>query len=96
MRLRLTAPGASTGRPDLREDGAMSIVGKVKAKWDELLGRAEELYGESHGDAAAELHGEAVRLEGEAEEQAEQRADRAQESAEPPRHRDDDGLAGAR
>ena len=65
----------------------MSIFGRAKAKWDELLGRAEELYGESHGDAAAELHGEAVRLEGEAEENAEEAADR--------RH-DDDGLAGAR
>jgi uncharacterized protein YjbJ (UPF0337 family) len=43
----------------------MSVWGRAKAKWDELLGRAEELYGESHGDAAAELHGEAVRLEGE-------------------------------
>jgi uncharacterized protein YjbJ (UPF0337 family) len=32
----------------------MSVWGRAKAKWDELLGRAEELYGESHGDAAAE------------------------------------------
>ena len=46
----------------------MSIWTKAKAKWDELLGRAEELYGESHGDAAAEAHGEAMRLEAEAEE----------------------------
>jgi uncharacterized protein YjbJ (UPF0337 family) len=44
----------------------MSIWTQAKAKWDELLGRAEELYGETHGDAAAEVHGEAVRLEGEA------------------------------
>ena len=51
----------------------MSILGKAKAKWDELLGRAEELYGESHGDAAAEVHGEALRVEGEAEEDAEER-----------------------
>ncbi len=43
----------------------MSIWTSVKAKWDELLGRAEQLYGESHGDAAAEAHGEAMRLEGE-------------------------------
>jgi uncharacterized protein YjbJ (UPF0337 family) len=48
------------------QDGGMSIWTRAKAKWDELLGRAEELYGESHGDAAAEVHGEAVRLEGEA------------------------------
>ena len=62
----------------------MSVWGKAKAKWDELLGRAEELYGESHGDAAAELHGEAVRLEGEAEDESENR------------RADDDGVAGAR
>jgi uncharacterized protein YjbJ (UPF0337 family) len=67
----------------------MSIWGRAKAKWDELLGRAEELYGESHGDAAAEVHGEAVRLEGEAEEDAE-------EHRETGRHPDDDGLADAR
>jgi uncharacterized protein YjbJ (UPF0337 family) len=74
---------------DLRQDGGMSILGRAKAKWDELLGRAEEVYGESHGDAAAELHGEAVRLEGEVEEEREE----AGEAAE--RH-DDDGLTGAR
>ena len=62
----------------------MSIFGRAKAKWDELLGRAEELYGESHGDAAAELHGEAVRLEGEVEEEREE----AEEAAE---RRTDDG-----
>jgi uncharacterized protein YjbJ (UPF0337 family) len=67
----------------------MSVWAKAKAKWDELLGRAEELYGESHGDAAAEVHGEAVRLEGEVEEEREE----AEEAAE---RRDDDGLAGAR
>jgi len=67
----------------------MSIWGKAKAKADELIGRAEEVYGESHGDAAAELHGEAVRLEGEVEEEREE----AGEAAE--RH-DDDGLTGAR
>jgi uncharacterized protein YjbJ (UPF0337 family) len=65
----------------------MSVWGRAKAKWDELLGRAEELYGESHGDAAAELHGEAVRLEGEVEEEREEAAES---------RRDDDGLAGAR
>jgi hypothetical protein len=46
------------------------------------------VYGESHGDAAATLDGEARRLEGEAEEEQAQRA--------APRHPDDDGLAGAR
>jgi uncharacterized protein YjbJ (UPF0337 family) len=53
----------------------MSFFGRAKAKWDELLGRAEELYGETHGDAAAEVHGEALRLEGEAEEEAEEHHD---------------------
>jgi uncharacterized protein YjbJ (UPF0337 family) len=68
----------------------MSVWGRAKAKWDELLGRAEELYGESHGDAAAELHGEAVRLEGEVEEEHEEAAEEAAD------RRDDGGLAGAR
>jgi uncharacterized protein YjbJ (UPF0337 family) len=71
----------------------MSIVGRAKAKWDALLGRAEELYGESHGDAAAELHGEAVRLEGEVEEEHEEAEEAAEEAAD---RRDDGGLAGAR
>ena len=48
----------------------MSIWDRAKAKVGELVGRAEEVYGESHGDAAAQLHGEAHRLEGEAEEEA--------------------------
>ncbi len=48
----------------------MSIWDRAKAKVGELVGRAEEVYGESHGDAAAQLHGEAHRLEAEAEEQA--------------------------
>jgi uncharacterized protein YjbJ (UPF0337 family) len=68
----------------------MSVWGRAKAKWDELLGRAEELYGESHGDAAAELHGEAVRLEGEVEEEREE----AEEAAD--RRTDGDGVSGAR
>jgi uncharacterized protein YjbJ (UPF0337 family) len=68
----------------------MSIWGKAKAKAEELLGRAEQVYGESHGDAAAETWGEARRLEGEAEEEAAERAEA------PERRRDDDGLAGAR
>ena len=53
----------------------MSIFGRAKAKWDELLGRAEELYGESHGDAAAAVAGEAHLLEAEAEEEALERRD---------------------
>ena len=47
----------------------MSIFDKAKAKAERLLGRAEELYGESHGDAAATLGGEARRLEGEVDEE---------------------------
>jgi uncharacterized protein YjbJ (UPF0337 family) len=72
----------------------MSIFDRAKAKWDELLGRAEEVYGQSHGDAAATVGGEARRLEGEAEEDA---ADREQ-AAEREARRDpgDDGLAGVR
>ncbi len=65
----------------------MSLFGKAKAKAEELLGRAEQVYGESHGDAAATLDGEARRLEAEAEEEQE---------AGTSRHPDDDGLAGAR
>jgi uncharacterized protein YjbJ (UPF0337 family) len=65
----------------------MSIFGKVKAKAEELLGRAEQVYGESHGDAAATTAGEAHLLEAEAEEKALE-----QETGRP----DDDGLAGAR
>jgi len=65
----------------------MSIFDKVKVKAQELLGRAEQVYGESHGDAAATAAGEANRIEAEAEEAELQRKDG---------HRDDDGLAGAR
>lgn len=46
----------------------MSIWGKAKAKVEELYGRAEEIYGESHGDAAAEVRGEAHVIEAESEE----------------------------
>ena len=49
----------------------MSIWGKAKAKAEELLGRAEQVYGESHGDAAAAVAGEAHVMEAEAEEDAE-------------------------
>jgi uncharacterized protein YjbJ (UPF0337 family) len=65
----------------------MSIFDKARAKAEELLGRAEQVYGQSHGDAAATAAGEAHVLEAEAEEER-------QEQARP--GRDDDGLAGAR
>ena len=65
----------------------MSIWDRAKTKAEELLGRAEQVYGESHGDAAATVAGEAHIMEAEAEEEA---ADRAEHG------RDDDGLAGAR
>jgi uncharacterized protein YjbJ (UPF0337 family) len=64
----------------------MSIWGKAKARAEALIGRAEEIYGESHGDAAAEVRGEARRMEGEAEEEAEERGHR--------NRRDDDGVSG--
>ena len=65
----------------------MSIWEKARMKAGELLGRAEQVYGESHGDAAATVAGEAHVLEAEAEE----------EELEHEEHRrDDDGLAGAR
>jgi hypothetical protein len=65
----------------------MSIFEKVKVKAQELLGRAEQVYGESHGDAAATVAGEANVLEAEAEEDELEQAER---------RRDDDGLAGTR
>ncbi len=49
----------------------MSIWGRAKTKAEELLGRAEQVYGESHGDDAATVAGEA--LVGEAEEEEEER-----------------------
>ena len=66
----------------------MSIWGRAKARVEELIGRAEEVYGESHGDIAAKLDGEARRLEGEAEEEALE-----QEAGRP---RPDDGAAPVR
>jgi uncharacterized protein YjbJ (UPF0337 family) len=74
-------------RTYLREDHGMSIFDKVRTKAEELLGRAEQVYGESHGDAAAPVAGEAHVLEAEAEEEAAERAGH---------RRDDDGLTGAR
>ena len=65
----------------------MSIWDKAKTKAEELLGRAEQVYGESHGDPAAKAVGEAHLLEVEAEEEAAER-----KAARP----DDEGLAGAR
>ena len=52
-----------------RKDEGMSFFEKAKAKAEELLGRAEQVYGESHGDAAATVAGEAHVLEAEAEEE---------------------------
>jgi hypothetical protein len=63
----------------------MSVFERAKAKVQELFGRAEQIYGESHGDAAATVAGEANVLEAEAEEQQLEREDH---------RRDDDGLAG--
>jgi len=68
----------------------MSIWGKAKTKAEELLGRAEQVYGESHGDAAATVAGEAHIMEAEAEEEAEEARERRG------RRTDDDGLADSR
>jgi uncharacterized protein YjbJ (UPF0337 family) len=60
----------------------MSFLDKAKAKAEELLGRAEQVYGESHGDAAAAVAGEAHVLEAEAEEeQLERREHRGEDQA---------------
>jgi uncharacterized protein YjbJ (UPF0337 family) len=64
----------------------MSIWGRAKAKAEELLGRAEQVYGESHGDAAATVAGEAHVAEAEAEEEAERRARRAKNGGHPDPH----------
>ena len=64
----------------------MSIWERAKVKVQELLGRAEQVYGESHGDAAAQVAGEAHVMEAEAEEEAERRHNH--------KRTDDDGLAG--
>ena len=74
----------------MREGGLMSIWQTVKTKAEELLGRAEQVYGESHGDAAATVAGEAHLMEAEAEEE---KADRRHDDE---RRHGDDGLAGAR
>jgi uncharacterized protein YjbJ (UPF0337 family) len=67
----------------------MSIWDKAKAKAEELLGRAEQVYGESHGDAAATVAGEAHVMEAEAEEEELESRERRQHPT------DDDGLAGS-
>jgi uncharacterized protein YjbJ (UPF0337 family) len=73
----------------------MSIFDKAKAKAEELFGRAEQVYGESHGDAAATVAGEAHVLEAEAEEDALEGTEHGPQHG--TGHRpEDDGLAGAR
>ena len=67
----------------------MSIFDKVKAKAEELLGRAEQVYGESHGAAAATVAGEAHVMEAEAEEEE-------LEHRHPREHGEGDGLTPAR
>jgi uncharacterized protein YjbJ (UPF0337 family) len=74
----------------------MSIFDKVKAKAQELLGRAEQVYGESHGDAAATVAGEANVLEAEAEEEELEREEKRRDGHAADRRPDDDGLAGTR
>jgi uncharacterized protein YjbJ (UPF0337 family) len=59
----------------------MSFFDKVKAKAEELLGRAEQVYGESHGDAAATVAGEAHVMEAEAEEDKLEREERRGDGA---------------
>ena len=63
----------------------MNVFGRAKARVQELFGRAEEVYGQAHGDPAATVAGEANRLEAEAEEAELERQEH---------RRDDDGLAG--
>jgi hypothetical protein len=65
----------------------MSIWGRAKTKAEELFGRAEQVYGESHGDAAATVAGEAHVLEAEEAEEI----DEAQRRF---RHGKDEGHAG--
>jgi hypothetical protein len=70
----------------------MSIFDKLKVKAQELLGRAEQVYGESHGDAAASVAGEANVMEAAVEEEELDREEHRQHGD----PRDDDGMAGAR
>jgi hypothetical protein len=73
----------------------MSIFERVKVKVQELLGHAEQVYGESHGDAAATVAGEANVMEAEAEEEELERTGHDAEH-DTEHRRDDDGLTGAR
>ena len=68
----------------------MSFIDKAKAKAEELLGRAEEVYGQSHGDAAAQVAGEAHRLEAEVELE-EERGHEAAPGSDAARPTDEDG-----
>ena len=68
----------------------MSFIDKARAKAEELLGRAEEVYGQSHGDAAAQVAGEAHRLEAEVELE-EERAGEAASGQGTSRPTDEDG-----
>jgi osmotically-inducible protein OsmY len=56
-------------------------IRRGKAHADQVLGRVEEIVGQTYADPAAEVHGEALRLRGEVEEdaalQAEQRLEEA-------------------
>jgi hypothetical protein len=61
----------------------MSIWPTARATAEALPARAEEVYGESHGDAAAQVAGEARRLEGEAEEEAADREEAARQRPRP-------------
>ena len=54
---------------------------KAKARSGEFLGRAEEAVGAAYGDAALEVHGESVRMQGEAEEDAVLETEREAEEA---------------
>ena len=72
----------------------MSFIDRAKAKAGELLGRAEEVYGQSHGDAAAQVAGEAHRLEAEVEleeERAEEARRQTGHASGTPRPTDEDG-----
>jgi uncharacterized protein YjbJ (UPF0337 family) len=64
----------------------MGVFERVRTRVQELFGRAEEVYGQAHGDPAATVAGEANRLEAEAEEAELEQQER--------RRDDDDGLAG--
>jgi hypothetical protein len=72
----------------------MGIFTKVRLKFEELLGRAERVYGESHGDDAATLGGEALEIEAEETEAEVERQERLRKAAE--RHDDDGAGAGTR